>query len=200
LLKITGTGNNDRFDANVDDIVPELKNLHELKILELNDLAGLTGKNIEQLPATLEGLSIEKNKRITTNKISELAALRNLKRLNLSGTFVSNATLAKLTRIGGLEELQLNDCPIGNEAMDSIAKFNKLQRLEIQKTTVDLDGLIKLAALDQLREVNVKDSQVQPGDAMIFEKKKRTFCTVWPHIRSQFSKFREQRDPEFSQW
>jgi serine/threonine protein kinase len=196
-LNITssGRGSSDGFDTTADDIIPELKNLRELKILELNNFAGLTGKTMAKLPATIESLSIKKNKRLTTNNIAELAAYINLKKLDLSNTVVSNATLAKLTRISGLQELLLNECPIGNEAMGAVAKFKNLRRLEIQKTAVDIDGLLKLVNLNELSEVNVKDSQVQPSDAMTFEKKlKHTFCAVTPYINSPMSRSREARE------
>jgi serine/threonine protein kinase len=201
-LNITnsGTVNSDGSETTADDIVPEFKKLPELKVLELYDFAGLTGKNLAQLPKTLDSLSIEKNKRISTNRIAELAAYKNLKRLDLSQTLVSNATLAKLTPMTELQELLLKECPIGDEAMDSVVKFKKLRKLDIQKTVVSRDGLMKIAVLPQLDEVNVKDTSIQPSDAMNFERQvKQRFCVVWPHIKGHDSQVNPQ-EHDYSQW
>jgi Leucine-rich repeat (LRR) protein len=187
-LIIAHTGTTSVDDAHAtstdDNIISELKNLRELKSLALVDMMELKGSDLAQLPKTLDSLSIAKNKRIPTNKIAELAGYTNLKSLDLTGTLVSDATLAKLTAISGLKALRLNECPIGDDAIDSVVKFKSLEQLGLRKTLVSSDGFLKLAALPQLSEVDVTEVRgIKPNDAMKFQRLiKQRFCAVVPFI------------------
>jgi serine/threonine protein kinase len=186
IIAHTGTTSVDDAKATStdDNIISELKNLRELKSLALVDMMELKGNDLAQLPKTLDSLSIAKNKRIPTNKIAELAGYTNLKSLDLTGTLVSDATLAKLTAISGLKSLRLNECPIGDDAIDSVVKFKSLEQLGLRKTLVSGDGFLKLTALPHLSEVDVTEAGgIKPNDAMKFQRLiKQRFCAVVPFI------------------
>jgi serine/threonine protein kinase len=189
IISNEDTSSNDETVANPetstsDDIIPELKKLKELKSLSLMNFADLRGANLHLLPKSLTNLSLAGNKRIPTNKLAELATYTSLKKLDLSKTLVSDATLAKLTNITGLQVLKLNDCPIGDDSMDAISRFKNLQKLSIRKTLVSRDGFYKLATLPSLREIDVTDvDAIKATDAIKLERLfKQRFCLIIPYI------------------
>jgi len=135
--------------------------------------------------AALDGVpGLDLGPGVTDRGLSRLAALTELRTLNLAGATVTDAGLVHLSSLTGLRELYLLgggvgdaglaflapltrlrtlylNCPgISDAALADLAPFTRLQALQLAETSVTDRGLVHLAALTELRWLDLSFTRV----------------------------------------
>lgn len=116
----------------------------------LAELAGL--RDLRSL--NLDGL------RISRTGMKELATLKNLTRLDLGKTPVTDADLKALAGMTKLTSLDLHGTQVTNAGMKHVAQFKNLTTLDLGKTRVRDFGVKELAGLADLTALDLSDTEV----------------------------------------
>ena len=82
-------------------------------------------------------------------------AFPQLETLDLGGSPVNNAGLAKIAKLPGLKELSLADSEVTDAGLDSLAGLTGLTLLNLNGADIGDAGLEKLSALTELRELDL---------------------------------------------
>ena len=109
-----------------------LKNLYRLTL----GSPGITGRGLDHLP---DG---------------------KLRRLDLVGSGVSDASLASLSRFFALETLDLSHTDVTELGMKHLANLRRLKVLDLDGTGIDDDGLAHLGDLAALERLSLRSSEV----------------------------------------
>ncbi len=93
-------------------------------------------------------------------KVSPL--LPQLVEADLSGTTITDASVAKLTAAPELKKLRLAETGITDASLDTLVKLGKLESLNLYGTKVTNAGVLKLAALPGLKSLYLWQTDVSP--------------------------------------
>ena len=104
----------------------------------LNQLAAVAAQQIVYL-------SLDKQA-FTDNDLAPLTKFKNLNRLRLNGTNVTNATVAKLKQLPHLESLNLYDTQVSDAIFAQLSDFPQLKRLYLWRTQVSPEAADAFAA------------------------------------------------------
>jgi internalin A len=118
--------------------------------------------------------------RVTDLGLSKLAALKKLRRLDLSGSAISSAGLAALAAMPALERLSLwNAKGIDDSAAIHIGSLAALASLDLSNTAVSDRTLAQLARMKSLRRLYVSETQVSAAGLAAFGKQHPACVVSW---------------------
>lgn len=148
-------------DKGIEAIAKAAKNLEELDLSYSKLISDCSIHAITSL-GKLESLSLTDCRKVTDEAFLHLVKnhFPAIRRLNVSGTSITNQTIEKLEQIKSLRNLQtlsLNDCQIDKESLKRLPSFSNLKRLEISCvklnawTRLGLSYLKECKKLTQLR-------------------------------------------------
>jgi hypothetical protein len=102
---------------------------------------------------------------LTDKTLIELAGLKNLRSLELSGSSkLTNQGLAKLQQLPALRELNLHDCErIGDPGLKHLAALGKLEALELDFLAITDRGLVELHRNGRLRRLSLIMTKITDG-------------------------------------
>jgi hypothetical protein len=120
-------------------------------------------------------------KRLTDSDLRLLAALPELRWLDLSGTNITDAGLKNLTdanhRPHGTQPqvwwLDLSGTKITDAGLKHVAALKGLEHLNLDKTSVSIAGLLHLKNLKHLKALYVADTEVKESDIARFKGRKK---------------------------
>jgi len=147
------------FVSDNETIAHDLSFLWELPDLETLQLrrAGLRDRHAAILTrqAGIADLDLAHN-RIAGDTLDELAALHRLRALALTGTLVTDATVARLETLQILTRFKLGDTPIGDSVVPHLARLRTVDRLWLTRTHLTDEGLGELVrTMPQLRTLDL---------------------------------------------
>jgi internalin A len=97
----------------------------------------------------------------TDNDLEHILGLKDLKRLNLALTYVSNRGIERLQKLDQLEDLNLYAAEFITDAATSYLRANKrLRRLNLRGTDVTDTSLEYLSALTGLKSLDISQTQI----------------------------------------
>jgi Leucine-rich repeat (LRR) protein len=133
----------------------------------LRDLPDVEILVVEGFHESIEGIKVgdqlgyQISPPITDRNIAELASLRGLKQLDISGCReVTDDGIAILKSLPLLERLNLSRCAITGNGIAPVASLKKLRELSLEATKVDDDGLRHISTLPNLRELNLWNTKI----------------------------------------
>ena len=91
-------------------------------------------------PQTAFGLELRDNEEITDAGLKELAGLKNLQRLDLSGTKITDAGLKELAGLKSLQTLDLAATQVTDAGLKELAGLKSLQSLNLARHEGDGRG------------------------------------------------------------
>ena len=100
---------------------------------------------------------------VTDDGLKYLKDLTNLEELDLSGTRVTAAALEYLSNLKALRRLSLLGVQVPDASMEILAGMKSLQVLNLYRTLVTNSGLAKLQSLKNLSDIDVRYSRVTPN-------------------------------------
>jgi len=92
---------------------------------------------------------------LTGEKLAQLSAFPNLRRLDLSQTPISDRSFAHLSRLSKLETLELSATKISSESLRLVDSYPRLRELNLSGTSVDDAGLALLNRCQRLEELTL---------------------------------------------
>ncbi len=156
------------YTRTCDDMLQGLEHWPRLRKIEITDYGNtpevpeLSDRGLAYLARcrALEALSLECNRekiKITDTGIAELAALTELRNLNLRGITMTDAGIAPLTALKKLKRLELGggDSEITDATIDLIARMTSLESLSLKYVNITPAGLTRLASMTQLRSLHL---------------------------------------------
>jgi Leucine-rich repeat (LRR) protein len=81
----------------------------------------------------------------------------NLKKLNLTGTYITDDAILKLQKLQHLQKLNISKTGITDKYTDKLLTFKKLQRLNVAKTHVSQKKLTELHRANPSLNLITKD-------------------------------------------
>ena len=100
---------------------------------------------------------------ITDEGLGALAGLSKLTDLDLYGTKISDAGMGHLAALPNLKRLNLQGAGITDAGLDPILKLTQLEELNLYRTMITNAGLEKLARLPRLTKLDIRYSRVNRG-------------------------------------
>lgn len=91
----------------------------------------------------LQRLYLDQTK-VTDAALEELGRLRHLERLSLSGTPIRGSGLKHLSRAARLQELNLSETPISDQSIEHLIRIPGLRKLVIYNTRISRRGIVRL--------------------------------------------------------
>jgi Leucine-rich repeat (LRR) protein len=98
--------------------------------------------------------------KVTDAGLKDLAALKQLRNLDLNSTKVTDAGLKDLAALKQLETLDLDNTKVTDAGLKDLAALKELQILTLNGTKVTDAGLKDLAALKQLDALDLRHTKV----------------------------------------
>ena len=141
-----------------DQSLKYMNKLSRLESLNLSEQSKLTAAVLKNLPASIEELHLKADTGIAKSSFGLLAKYRNLKRLDLSCTKISDASLPELKRLPVLENIDLSQTSITDDGVDTLASMPSLKIIELTNSNISHDGLMKLAHAPHLKELSIYES------------------------------------------
>jgi len=105
----------------------------------------------------------------TFDKVAPL--LPQMVEADLSGTMITDATVAKLSGAPELRKLRLAETPVTDASIDTLVKLSKLESLNLYGTKVTNAGVLKLATLANLKSLYLWQTDVSPETIEELKKK-----------------------------
>ena len=93
---------------------------------------------------------------LSTDLVNAIAALPELRSLDLAGTDLNDRDLGALSGLRQLESLHLNGCGITDESANVLGKFQELRWLEFQHTQLTDASIGQLKRLKKLEVLRIK--------------------------------------------
>jgi len=93
--------------------------------------------------------------RLTDGSLPAISRLHALKVLILDGHPITDAGLACLGSLSEIQYLRLSDTRIGDQSLATISKMRHLQRLVISGTAVSDDGMLHIRSLPELQGLDI---------------------------------------------
>ena len=150
-------------------VLAELDQLGSLRELSLGSCAGISDGSLRAIGAieALQLLDLSFCGDVTDAGLEHLRGLKNLRRLNLAGTALTDAGLASIGELTALEELDVSGDLIRRGSLDGsglrhLKALTRLRRLSLYNTFVDDAGLHALEKLPALEALNLGDTWIGP--------------------------------------
>ncbi len=145
-----------------------LQRLGNLELLELPD--GISRPAMAELLATKPRLrnlrcSGSSNSTYGDEILEQVGKMAEMEKFMMSGTSVTDAGLAHLTRCTRLKDVSLFACPITNQGLAELGKISTLERLYMYRARVTTSGLKQLNGLTRLEWLEV--SSVTPDEGLV---------------------------------
>ena len=139
-----------------------LKHLSSLSVLETIFLDGtlVSGEGLKHLPPSVTWMTL-RNTPLTTEGLTRLSGLTNLKRLSISGTQIAQMDLTFLRSLPNLTYLGLTHLPIDDEDLHHLENLHSLGYLSLHDTRVKDAGLKHIQALTNLRTLNLDETLIE---------------------------------------
>lgn len=149
-----------------DDDIARIIGMSNLQGLEIR-LNDLTSEGVKQLGeiSTLRWLYMNGNERVDDDAAPHFAKLKALRSLDVSGSQITDATVAKLKRLTKLRELLVASTGVTSRCLQDIGNLKELVRLDLSGTIVSDDGLEHLQQLPILKYLILNSTQIT-GDAV----------------------------------
>jgi Leucine-rich repeat (LRR) protein len=113
------------------------------------------------LPDTLRSLDISYNRHISDAAVNRLVSLRpELELLDISGTAISNESVASLRRLRNLVSLRLDDVPLTDACCKDLSHLQRLEWLSISGTQITDRGTAQLESLGNLAGITAYDTSI----------------------------------------
>jgi len=133
--------------------------------LEFEDRQDLTTKQWQALKTQtqIERLDLTgggETRRITNAALRHVAAMRQLRELDLRGTSVGDAGVKQLASLTNLEVLDLERTDVGDAGVEFLPSLSKLRRLSLQGTHVTDATLRRLLSLKRLTSLDVGRTRI----------------------------------------
>lgn len=96
----------------------------------------------------------------TDADVLHLRYLTELRRLDLTGTRISDSSLSILRALPALEVLRLGTSDVTNTGLANLAALTRLRSLELDGVTITRDGLATLCELPRLVELHVRSNRL----------------------------------------
>ena len=141
-----------------DEGVKRLTPLTQLKDLRLNNTTIKDPKCFEGL-INLESLDLG-DAYVLDHSLVPLAKMKNLRRLNLLGTLVTDEGLKHLSGLTELEDLDLYGVKVTDSGIEHLSKLKKLRRLNLLGAQISDASAGILSGLEELRELNLYRSRI----------------------------------------
>ena len=141
-----------------DEGVKRLTPLTQLKDLRLNNTTIKDPKCFEGL-INLESLDLG-DAYVLDHSLAPLAKMKNLRRLNLLGTLVTDEGLKHLSGLTELEDLDLYGVKVTDSGIEHLSKLKKLRRLNLLGAQISDASAGILSGLKELRELNLYRSRI----------------------------------------
>jgi len=130
--------------------------------------------------------------------LAKLAALKKLRRLDVSGARLTPAGIEVLQGLPQLERLSIWNCPaLDDAAAKVLAGMPSLVNLDVSYTSIGDEGLGLLAELPQLKYLYLTETKVTPEAVERFRKEKASTFVSWarrPAPRGAPSKLEPEPD------
>jgi internalin A len=169
IVGLDFTSNAKFSDADLKEVLTGLPDLQALN-LGLTKVTDAAMKDVPQFKQ-LTIFRITGETPVTAAGLKELAALKQLKELDLRIGCVDAATLKALAGNQKLEKLVLSGKNVTDEVVkEAAAAFPKLQQLSLAGTAVTDEGLKPLAELKQLTSLNVAFTRVSKDGVQNLQK------------------------------
>jgi hypothetical protein len=135
--------------------------LTQIQALDLNSCDNVSDDGIEHIAAltNLRELQLADTK-VTDAGLRYLKALTQLQTLTLSSTQVTDAGLEHLARLTALRELDLNHTKITGAGLRHLKALTQLQKLGLSRTQISDAGLEHLQALSQLQTLDLGSTPI----------------------------------------
>ena len=98
--------------------------------------------------------------RFTDDDLSSIAKLKNLRRLTIGRSSITNAGFVHLKNLNRLVYLSLSYSNISDAALSNLAGLNRLEKLDLFRTKVCGSGLRCLAGLHRLKDLNLGETNL----------------------------------------
>ncbi len=139
----------------------DLAHLGELKSLDLSR-SQVTDEGLKVVSQfeSLEVLKLETAEHITLAGIEYLAALKNLRTLDLQVTGATAAWAKQISSFPQLQNVDLRENPIGDAGIESIVKLLDLRGLGLDGTDITDKGVRRLTVLTKLERLELSDNYI----------------------------------------
>ena len=133
------------------------KNLTDLALVDTDDItdAGFASLGILK---NLERLDLSGTK--VACKQEQLKNLQKLTYLRLSRTPIDDESLNEISRLQNLVELDLSDCSISDQNLSALARLPRLSRLNLSQTKVTDFGIQELGNLRNLSSLSLESTAI----------------------------------------
>ncbi len=169
LSKLQGRKNLKKLYASDSQITSAgLKYLSQLQLTELDLNYGHIA-SVDDLGSitTLEALGLASN---NVTSIAGLRPLKNLKKLDLSDTKISDQSLGDLAPLVNLTSLNLARTKITDAAINHVLPLKKLTSLDLSDTEITAAATRKLAAFRSLKALMLTGcKKISPGDILVLK-------------------------------
>jgi len=169
LTWVDGLGGRIERDAAGDVIAVHLARtwIDDIELLDLARLPKLTRLDLSHTRITDEGLlhlaaatqiqdlNLFYAEQITDQGMNAIKGWKNLKRINLRGTQVSDGTLAIVGSMTGLESLDVAYTEITDNGLDALVPLTRLQELSLGRTKLSDNALEVLRLLTTLQYLDL---------------------------------------------
>lgn len=155
-----------------DKIIPSLRLLTRLEILDLSSNKGITGAGAKQLGKPgLKTLNLA-NTAVTDDGLVGLAKATDLIKLDLSGTEVSDSGVKNLTGMNSLQEINLSNTKVSDAGVNALVKLKNLSLLNLSKTNITHECLNTIFKRDQISWIDITGcANITPVQANEFRHK-----------------------------
>lgn len=141
-----------------DKAAPHLGELHELRVLILNDVP-ISVDGAKAVSGLRKLSNLSPGKWLDDAGLGCLRPLKQLTQLDLGASQVTDGGLAPLRDLPDLSGLSLGP-RIGDAGMQHVKTLSRLQQLTLDNTTVSDAGLLELKALTMVRVLRLKGTRV----------------------------------------
>ena len=141
-----------------DEGVKRLTPLTQLKDLRLNNTT-IKDPNCFEGLINLESLDLG-DAYVLDHSLTPLAKMKNLRRLNLLGTLITDEGLKHLSGLTELEDLDLYGVKVTDSGIEHLSKLKKLRRLNLLGAQISDASAGILSGFEELRELNLYRSRI----------------------------------------
>ena len=99
-------------------------------------------------------------RQVAPDVLRQIAKLKNIRRLSLRGTDVSDSDLLELRYAHSLEELNLQDTAVSDAGIAILTKCDSFQYLWLRQTEVSDKSLTYLGSLKALKRLDVRQTKI----------------------------------------
>jgi internalin A len=133
-------------------------------------LGGRVEVNVDSIAKPIIAIQLQETK-TEDGDLAKLQSFRNLERLNLSKTRVTNAGLPHVARFTRLRTLKLSNLSdVTDDGLVHLQALKQLERIDLQGTGVNGAGFVHLAVLPNLRAIYLSTDRITDESMKHLEK------------------------------